>query len=55
MELALYKNSLATVDFGGGQKFAARVRMDAQKVRYLVRSAEWRVDNDDGRSERKRE
>jgi hypothetical protein len=37
MELALYKDSLATIDFGGGQKFAARVRMDAQKVRYPVR------------------
>jgi hypothetical protein len=29
--------------------------MDAQKMRYLVRSAQWRIDNDDGQSEGKRE
>src|SRR4029434_8840883 len=55
IELALHKESLATIDLGGGQELAARVGMDAQRVRYLVRSAQWRIDTDDCRSEGKRE
>jgi hypothetical protein len=55
IELALHKDSLATIDFGRGQKIAARVRIDAQKMRYLVRSTEWRIGNDSSRPEGKRE
>jgi hypothetical protein len=32
-----YEDSLAGIDFRDGQKLAARVRINAQKMRYLVR------------------
>ena len=55
VEHALHEDSLAAIDFGDGQKLASCVRINTQKMRYLVRSAQWRIDNDDRRSEEKRE
>src|SRR5258708_40359501 len=51
----LHVNSLAAIDLGDGQNLASCVRINTQKMRYLVRSTEWRIDNDDSRSEEKRE
>jgi hypothetical protein len=45
-------NVLRALIFGDGQKLAARVRVDAQKMRYLVRSTQRRIDKNADRSER---
>ena len=39
VEHALHEDSLAAIDLGDGQKLASCVRINTQKMRYLVRSA----------------
>jgi hypothetical protein len=41
VQLALDENPLSTIDLRAQQKLSTRVRVNAQEVSYLVRSAQW--------------
>ena len=55
IQLAFHEDSLAAVDLRGGEQLPAGVSVDAQEVRYLVRSAQRRSHEADEEAEGKRE
>ena len=55
VQLALDENPLSTIDLRNRQKLSTRVRVNAQEVSYLVRSAQWGSHEGNGQPERKRE